>query len=51
MSLNVGAIGVRRYPMSGPKAADINFRAKWSQKTGQFDFCWALTDVKKRRPW
>jgi len=46
MSLNVGAIGVRRYPTSGPKAADVNFRAKWNQKTEQFDFCWALTDVK-----
>ena len=24
---------VRRYPTSGPKAADVNFRAKWNQKT------------------
>jgi len=45
-SLNVGAVGVRHYPTSGPKVADVNFRAKWSHKTEQFDFCWALTDVK-----
>jgi len=29
-SLNVGAIGVRRYPTPGPKVVDVNFRAKWS---------------------
>jgi len=46
MSLNVGALRVRRYPMLAPIAADVNFCAKWSQKLEQFNVCQSPSDVK-----
>jgi len=42
MPIDVGALGVRRYPTSGPRAANVNFCTEWRQKQEQFDVCQCL---------
>jgi len=46
MSLDVGPLGVRRYPTSGPIIADVNFRARKREKPEQFNVCQSPSDVK-----